>query len=139
VKIVLDTNIFLAGLLSDGLCREIIGIVFGPKSEHQVFVSVDIWLELQTTIKRYKLVDNSYLPHLEHSLKNRAFWIEPTEKINLIKSDPDDNKILECAAVCQADLIISMDKHLTKVKRFRNTGIIHPQTFFFVFPSNQTK
>ncbi len=53
--------------------------------------------------------------------------IIPIEKINITKEDPDDNKIIECAVTAKANYIITYDKHLLKIKKFRNILIIKPE------------
>lgn len=45
------------------------------------------------------------LPNLEN-----AIWVTPFYRWNLI-SDADDNKFVDCALACQADYIVTHDKH----------------------------
>jgi predicted nucleic acid-binding protein len=52
--------------------------------------------------------------------------IGPTITLPIIKDDPSDDRILECAVAGQADLIVSGDHHLTNLKSFRGIGIIRP-------------
>lgn len=132
MKIVLDTNIYIASLLSEGLCFKLVEFTFGPESEHSVFISNEIWLELENKIQEKSLNENFYLPQLQKNLHGRGFWVIPTEKITNTSRDKDDNKILECAAAAMADIIVTMDKDLLKLKNFRNIGIIHPKTFFYL-------
>lgn len=47
--------------------------------------------------------------------------VQPTETLYVITADPSDNRILECAAAGEADYIVSGDKHLLKLERFRNS------------------
>ncbi len=56
------------------------------------------------------------------------------EKLNVVATDPDDNKGLECAIASQADLIVSSDQDLVKLKRFRKIGIVHPRALAWTFP-----
>jgi predicted nucleic acid-binding protein len=42
----------------------------------------------------------------------------------VIKADPDDDRILECAVAGGADLIVSGDHHLTRLKNFEGIGIV---------------
>ncbi|MCF2505100.1 putative toxin-antitoxin system toxin component, PIN family [Dyadobacter sp. CY107] len=45
------------------------------------------------------------LPNLDN-----AIWVTPFYRWNLI-SDQDDNKFVDCALACQADYIVTHDKH----------------------------
>ncbi len=137
MKIVFDTNIYLASTLFDGLCLNLVEACLGPKSEQEVFISKDIWKEFADKVIEKRLGDKAYLPILQKSLEKRAIWVEPVEKINIIKDDPADNKILESAVAAHADLIITMDKkHLLKLKQFRGIGIVHPINFSYMLPKD---
>jgi putative PIN family toxin of toxin-antitoxin system len=52
--------------------------------------------------------------------------VSPTIRLRVIAEDPTDDRILECAVVGSAHLIVSGDRHLRKLKSFRNIGIVQP-------------
>ena len=56
--------------------------------------------------------------------------IETSSRIDIIKSDPDDNKILECAIASSSDYILTYDKHLLVLKEFKGIRIVKPEDFF---------
>jgi len=45
-----------------------------------------------------------------------------------VPTDQDDNRILECAVEANADIIISADKDLIRLKTFRGVQIFTPAT-----------
>ena len=53
--------------------------------------------------------------------------IVPKEKIDVIKEDSDDNKVLECAIESSSDYIITYDRHLLKLKEYKRIKIITPE------------
>lgn len=53
--------------------------------------------------------------------------VEPRESYNVIKEDPDDNKIIECAVAGNADYIVTQDNHLLKLKEFQGIKIVKPE------------
>lgn len=53
--------------------------------------------------------------------------------LKIIKDDPSDNIILDCALAAKADFIISGDKHLLKLKSFQNIPILTPRQFLKCF------
>jgi predicted nucleic acid-binding protein len=55
--------------------------------------------------------------------------VEPKITLQVIKADPDDDRILEGAHAGGADLIVSGDHHLTKLKDFEGIGIVRPAYF----------
>ena len=56
-----------------------------------------------------------------------ASLIEPKQKVEIIKDDPDDNKVIECAIESSSDYIITYDKHLLKLKNYKGIQIIKPE------------
>lgn len=48
----------------------------------------------------------------------------PMRKVHIIEEDPSDNMILEAADTGNAEVIVSGDKHLRKLKRFGNIIIM---------------
>ena len=81
------------------------------------------------------MTDNKILQLLTEHKKQKDAEIKTLQKkIDIIKNDPDDNKILECAAAGKADLIVSSDKDLIKLKNFQSIVIIHPRTLSWTFP-----
>ena len=52
--------------------------------------------------------------------------VSPKIRLQVIAEDPADDRILECALAGGADLIVSGDRHLRKLKSFRNIGIVQP-------------
>ena len=53
-----------------------------------------------------------------------AKLIEPKQKIDIIKDDPDDNKVIECAIESSSDYIVTYDKHLLKLKEYKGIKIL---------------
>jgi predicted nucleic acid-binding protein len=55
--------------------------------------------------------------------------VSPKIGLQVISEDPTDDRILECAVAGRADLIVSGDRHLRRLKSFRNIGIVQPSDF----------
>lgn len=55
--------------------------------------------------------------------------ISPAINLRVIADDPADDRILECAVAGKADLVVSGDRHLRKLKSFRGIGIVQPSDF----------
>ena len=58
--------------------------------------------------------------------------VSPAITLNVVKDDPDDDRILECAAMAGSDFIVSEDKDLLRLRRFGETRIVTIQQFFEV-------
>jgi predicted nucleic acid-binding protein len=57
--------------------------------------------------------------------------VSPTETVHVIviKEDPDDDRILECAATAKSDFIVSEDKDLLRLGQFGNARIVSVRDF----------
>jgi len=58
-----------------------------------------------------------------------ATLVEIPGKLEIIKQDPSDNVIAECALTAQVDFLISGDPHLLNVKRIGRTRIVRASEF----------
>lgn len=55
--------------------------------------------------------------------------VSPKETLHIIKEDPDDDRILECAATANSDFIVSEDKDLLCLGQFGNARIVSIRDF----------
>lgn len=134
MRIVLDTNIYIAVALHGEFAEDIIEMVTTRSSGMVVVTSEEILLELQQKLKeKFNWLEED-IDLFMTKVRNISEIIEVTVKLDILKRDPDDNKILECALSGQADLIVSSDQDLIKLKSFKGMGIIHPKTLSWTFP-----
>ena len=126
-RVVLDTNTLISGLLWDG--NESIVIEKAEKKEIKIFISYQMLEELEGVLKREKF--SKRLEGKEYTVEKAvakialiATLIEPDININIIKEDPDDNRVLECAVSARATVIVSGDSHLLNLKNYSGIQII---------------
>jgi len=133
MRVVFDTNIFLAAALKGGFSEDILRIA--SNTDLVTLVSSDDILEelSRKLIKRFQW-EEAETNFFIITIKEICEVVEINEKINIITRDPEDNIILECAIAGNADLIISSDQDLIALKTFRGIGIIHPKTLTWTFP-----
>ncbi len=126
-KIVLDTNVLISATFWKGPSYEI--TILTIKQKIQSFTSIEILEEYGKILKRdFKQTEDEIHKKIKTILLFNKI-INPTTKIIAIKEDPDDNKIIEAAIESKAKYIISGDKHLLKLKQFREIKIIKPREF----------
>lgn len=125
MNVVLDTNVLLSSTLWDG--SEAQKLLFKLiRSDIKVFTSPDILSEYERVLKRdFDYSDGEILNILEKVLAFAAL-VKPSEKIAVVKEDPDDDKIIECAVAANAEYIITYDKHLLNLGRFRGIKVVKP-------------
>ena len=132
MKITSDTNTLISATFWSGSSDKIISQA--DVKEIELVLSNDIikeygevlnYKEIQDKIKDKKLE----MKRTVGKIISISTMVIPKEKVNIIKDDPDDNAILECAKAGNVDFIISNDKHLLKLKKFENIPILTPDEF----------
>lgn len=127
-KVVLDTNILISAVVFGGKPREILKQAIEGKI--RLAVSEPIIKEIREVLGRDKFGYPASMIHfIIGELESIAEFVEPQKKIEIIKKDVEDNRILECAVVFGADVIISGDNHLLELKIYNGIKIIRASDF----------
>jgi predicted nucleic acid-binding protein len=58
---------------------------------------------------------------------------QPRRRVAVLEDGPD-NRILECAIEAGADLIVTGDRHLLKLREFEGIAIVRLRDFLRMFP-----
>jgi len=134
-RVVFDTNIYLSAFVFSGLPRKVLNLAI--KDKINLFVSPAILLEIAEKLKNKFLWSEEKVQKVIKVIADTAFVVKPRTKLKVIKKDPTDNKILEAALAGKADIIISGDKHLLNIKKYKNIKIIKAREFFDIFSSGK--
>lgn len=132
--VVLDTNVFVSALLSPtGFPAEIIRL--WEEGEFEVLISPALIDELTrvlqySRIKELHSLSQESLNTFIRRLPFVSIVVEPQIQLDVIKEDPADNRILECAVAGEADYIVSGDQHLIKIKNYQGIEILSPASFY---------
>tara|TARA_Y100000310_G_scaffold287656_1_gene312697 strand:- start:330 stop:743 length:414 start_codon:yes stop_codon:yes gene_type:complete len=125
--VVLDTNIFISSVFWEASPYVIINKAINQ--EIIVFISNDIIEEIKEVLARDFSLEKQEIDDIVDSFVYFTHLIEPKEKVDVVKEDPDDDRILECSVACGAKFIITYNKHLLKLRKFRGAKIILPGEF----------
>ena len=98
----------------------------------EVFISKDIIIEIETKLKDKFFWNDQQIRIFIENMLEFCHMVEVSEKILYLKDDHDDDKILECAVASGCTYIVSGDKHLTRLKSFRNIKILKPADFLIL-------
>lgn len=56
----------------------------------------------------------------------------PAQRVEIVRSDPADNRIIECALEAKAQYIITGDSHLIELKEVHGISIVTPGEFLAI-------
>ena len=117
MKITIDTNFLVSYKL---LIRLI-------EKEAEIYTTKEILHEFAEVLERDFKHNKEEINEIIGKLLSFVTIIEPNSKLNIIKEDSDDNIILECAVASNSQYILTYDKHLLKLKEYKNIKIIKPE------------
>src|SRR4051812_44638155 len=126
-RVTADTNIYIAGLIFRGASRRFLELA--RQGAFDLAVSDAILDEIVDVLQR------RFGMPLAEAVENREFIerftkrVHPTRTVNAIHEDPDDDRILECAAENVSDFIVSYDKDLLRRQRFEGIPIVRVEQF----------
>lgn len=113
-RIVLDANSLIQSIPSKSQYRRIWDSFADGINE--LCVSGEILNEYEEILERLAGIDTAKLI-IEAILNNPyTHFVTPYYHFNLIKSDPDDNKFIDCAVAANARYVVTEDRHFDSVK-----------------------
>ncbi len=129
LRIVFDTNVYISAAL------------FGRRAETV--------MEMASTRQIQLITSEAILAELERKLQEKMNWpkdktrlfvgtvrelaevVHPEITLDVVPDDENDNRIVECAVAGKANLIVTFDKDLLRLKSYGMIGIITPRQLTF--------
>ena len=122
-RVVLDTNIYISGLIFGGVPAEILAAAVA--GSFILCVSAAIRDEVVSTLKEKFQLSDDYIRAGCEPLWEAALQVNPSTQLALVAADPDDDRILECAVDGHADIIVTGDEHLLRLLKSPPPAIKH--------------
>lgn len=128
MRIVCDTNVIVSGILFGGHARQILHLASRGRVTN--CISDDILHEAEDVLLRpkFKLSPQQVIAIIA-LFRDTFELVYPAQKLKVVQSDPDDDRILEAAVEAQADIIVSGDNHLRSLGLWRGIRILSPAEF----------
>jgi uncharacterized protein len=127
LRVVLDTNVYVSALNFPN--SPLTGLVeHAQRGTYQLIISPAIVGEVADVLRRFEWTERDIRVRLKTITKSSEIVIPKTIP-NVIPEDPDDNHILACALAGKANLIVSRDLDLLRLKQYGGIGIMSPIDF----------
>ena len=122
MRVVFDTNIYISAFLFPGseAGKALFKIIEGFDA---LVISREIIREVLSVLSSKFSRDREAISRTAVFLADIGEVVQPEAKIDILKDEPD-NRILECAVSGNADAIVTGDKAILKLKKYRKIKII---------------
>ena len=124
MRVVLDTNVLVSALIGKDKPAKFVRKVLEKQAE--LLISKPMLDELVDVIARPKIreyVDEGDVKDFLQLIVDASVVVNVKSKLSVI-ADTSDNSVLATACDGKADYVVSGDKHLVELKRFRGIKII---------------
>lgn len=136
MRIVIDTNVLISGIIFGGKPSKIIELLFGKK------ISVFASPEMVDEYKRiYGELGERYAKRTHNELNEiiNSMNILPSHSHIEACRDPDDNKFIECAIDNRCIYIVSGNKDLLVLEQYEDIGILTVSEFLKQYEKKRHK
>lgn len=114
LKIVLDTNCLLRSVSRRSRYAAILNKLYD--NAYDLYLSNEILLEYEEKLTNIFSAETAELVIGAFSLLQNVKKIDPHFQLDLIKTDPDDNKFTDCAFAANVHYLVTDDKHFNVLK-----------------------
>jgi uncharacterized protein len=128
LKVTADTNIFISGLnFRDGKPFQLLELARAGKIN--LTVSNAILDEIADVLARKFDFTPEDIVEARKWITGMARTVKPAVQLDVIKEDPPDNRILECAVAAGSDYIVTGDKDLLRLGRYDSIRVLSVSDF----------
>lgn len=122
-RVVLDTNVIVSAVISEGKPRELLNR--GIENRFSLVVSEFILKETETVLRRPKFKSSQdEVQWVVLAVMQSGDLVRVVSDFQVLENNPSDNMILNTAYDGRADFIVTGDKALLRLKKFRRIRIL---------------
>jgi putative PIN family toxin of toxin-antitoxin system len=133
IRVVLDTNVLISALLFTGEVSRLVELWQDRKIIP--VISRETFAELRAVLQypKFKLTDPDILDIIESEILPYFDVIDLVQEIQNVCRDPQDDKFIACAISAGVDYLVTGDRDLGDIKRYKNIRILTVGEFFALF------
>jgi putative PIN family toxin of toxin-antitoxin system len=131
IRIVLDTNVIVSALVFGGVPRGVLELAEAGRCE--LFYSEPIQAEVRRVLDHKFGWAPAMLQQILPVVWSMGQLVFPRTAVHAVRDDPDDNRIVECALAARASFIVSGDRHLLALGKYKSISIASPRQFVEIY------
>ncbi len=122
LRVVLDTDVIVSAIIAKGKPREL--FQRGISHEYILATPNRVLQELAKVLTRPKFkTSQEEIQRIIFTLIHSSETVETKSRFRVVKEDPSDDEIINAAHDGGASQIVTGDKHMLRVKEFKETKI----------------
>jgi len=126
MRVVLDTNVLISATQwPDSAARKVLRRLYSEGVK--IFTSAEILAELAKVLIRDFDYDEEQVGALLSRLLAFVHIVKVSRNVKVVVEDPEDDKVINCALDCGADVILTYDRHLLKLNWYEKIKIVKPE------------
>lgn len=126
-SVTLDTSVYIGALNSRGQGSRLFALA--RSRVIRIDLSEPILAEILRVLREKFQWEPNRLNDVKHKLLAMGNLVVPSETLDVIKEDPPDNRVLECATAAESEYIVTWDKDLLRLKAYSGIRIMTPVEF----------
>lgn len=127
MRVLLDTNVLIAAFIARGTCNELLEYC---AHNHTLISSKPLLREFEQKLAGKLRFTRQEAREAVSLLRGKMEVVEPTPLDKSVCRDPDDDTVLATALGGGCDCIVTGDKDLLTLGRFRKIPILSPAVFW---------
>ena len=132
MRALFDTNVLVAAFVTEGICSKI--LIRGRRKEFHLISCSTILQEFERVLnKKFSATRDEVQNALKIISEATHSFVSPSQSVQSVCRDPDDDAILACALEARADYLVTGDMDLIVLKVFKGIRIVTPRDFELFF------
>jgi putative PIN family toxin of toxin-antitoxin system len=126
--VVFDTNVLISALLWPGSVPAQV-VALARQGRVLAVISPALLEELRRVLRKKLGFEEEAAEAVLEAVAEHSELVNPKQTLHVIREDPEDDRVLECAVEGRADAIVTGERHLLQLKEYRGVAILKPREF----------
>ena len=126
IRIILDTNVLISGIVFGGKPKEVLEMA--RNKELLGITSPVLLAELGDILSKKIMYPKSKVLRVEKMMRKILRIVHPIKTVNAVRDD-DDNRVLETAVEGKCEYVVTGDKDLLDLENYEGIKILTPGEF----------
>jgi len=127
VRVFLDTNVLVSAFASRGLCADLLELVL---LEHDLVLGRNVLRELDKALREKVRLPAAHAAEIAELVSGEAVLLVDKAEPARVKAEPDDAQVLGEALAGHAEVFITGDAVLLKLRAVGPLRIVSPRQFW---------